>query len=71
MNDWHYDQGCAQYEIDNKLDSIAKYGADLTPTYPTVLDPLGVILKFNAASDVRCVDCRIGGRTNQKPPFWP
>jgi hypothetical protein len=73
VSDWHYGQDCAQYEIDNNLDSIAKYGADLTPTYATALSPaapLG-ILKFNAASDVRCVDCRIGGRTNQKPPFWP
>jgi len=38
--------------------------------YPTILDALGAIVKFNAASDVKCVDCTIG-RTNKKPPFWP
>jgi len=70
VSDWRFDQGCAQYEIDNHLDSIAKYGAELTPTYPTVLDAAGGVVKFNGASDVKCVDCRIG-RTNQKPPFWP
>jgi len=70
VSDWKYDPGCSNYEIDNNLDSIAKYASDLTPMYPTALDALGNILKFNAASDVKCVDCRIG-RTNQKPPFWP
>ena len=70
MSNWHYDPGCAQYEIDNQLDSIAKYGAELTPTYPTALDAFGGVVKFNAAIDVKCVDCRIG-RTNKKPPFWP
>jgi hypothetical protein len=70
VSDWHYDQGCGQYEIINQLDSIAKYGAELTPTYPTLLDPFGGIVKFNAANDVKCVDCTIG-RTNKKPPFWP
>ena len=70
VSDWKYDPGCSNYEIDNNLDSIAKYASDLTPMYPTALDALGNILKFNAASDVKCVDCRIG-RTNQKPSFWP
>jgi len=70
VSNWHYDPGCAQHEIDNQLDSIAKYGAELTPTYPTALDAFGGVVKFNAAIDVKCVDCRIG-RTNQKPPFWP
>jgi hypothetical protein len=70
VSDWKYDPGCSNYEIDNNLDSIAKYASELTPMYPTALDPLGNILKFNAASDVKCVDCRIG-RTNQKPSFWP
>jgi hypothetical protein len=70
VSDWKYDPGCSNYEIDNNLDSIAKYASGLTPMYPSALDALGNILKFKAASDVKCVDCRIG-RTNQKPPFWP
>jgi len=70
VSGWHYDPGCFQYEVDNNLDSIAVHGVDLTPTYPTMLDAMGNILKFYGATDVRCVDCRFG-RTNQKPPFWP
>ena len=70
VSNWNYDKGCVRYEIDNSLDSIAKYGAELTPMTPSALDPLGGILKFFATNDVKCVDCRIG-RTNQKPPFWP
>jgi hypothetical protein len=70
VSDWHYDHGCARYDLDANLDSIAKYGAELTPMWPSALDALGGILKFFATNDVKCVDCRIG-RTNKKPPFWP
>jgi hypothetical protein len=67
---WSYFQDCAQLEIDNNPDSITKHGADLTPTLPAKLSPLGGIVSFYAANDVRCVDCTLRG-TNQKPSFWP
>ena len=28
VSDWHYDPGCALYEVDNNLDSIALNGSD-------------------------------------------
>lgn len=67
---WFYNHGCTQVEIDNNLDSIAKYGADLVPTAPSALASTGAILKFLATHDEKCVDCTIG-RSNQKPIFWP
>jgi hypothetical protein len=67
---WNYDKGCVRYEIDNHLDSIAKYGAELTPMFPSAIAPTGFIIRFFATNDVKCVDCTIG-RTNQNPPFWP
>ena len=70
VNGWNYQTGCFQTIIDNKLDSIAKYGRDLYPTYPFALDALGTILQFYATYTENCVDCTVHG-TNQKPAFWP
>jgi len=70
VGSWNYVTGCFENEIDNLPDSIAKYGLGLSPTIPTLRTPFGAILKFNAAPEPDCVDCRIG-RTNQRPSFWP
>ena len=68
--DWNYNPYCYSIEIDNKADSIAKYGVYLMPTLPVLVDPAtGAIVTFNA-SEHRCVDCTLG-RTNVRPPFWP
>ena len=67
--DWNYDPGCVRIEIDNNLDSIAKYGADLLPATPSRLSSLGGIIAFYASTPP-CVDCTLKG-TNQKPDFWP
>jgi hypothetical protein len=70
VSGWNYQSGCYQTIIDNKLDSIAKYGRDLYPTVPFAISPLGDILQFYVTYNEDCVDCTIRG-INQKPFFWP
>jgi len=67
---WGYNPNCIQYVIDNDLDSINKYGADLYPTIPKELSTLGDVVTFYAANMESCVDCTTRG-VNRKPAFWP
>jgi len=66
---WNYDPGCFFIEIDNKPDSIIKYGVGLMPTAASKIDLVRGILSFYAAVPT-CVDCTLRG-INQKPDFWP
>ncbi|HKB45158.1 MAG TPA: DUF4249 domain-containing protein [Chitinophagaceae bacterium] len=67
--DWNYNAGCIAIEIDNNLDSIAKYGFDLIPTIPYKISGFA-ILTFFATDKIECVDCTTRG-IHQKPDFWP
>ena len=66
---WNFDPGCVFIEIDNKPDSIRKYGVDLMPTLVSKKDIIRGIVSFYA-SFPRCVDCTLRG-VHQKPDFWP
>lgn len=70
VDNWNYNPGCFEIEIDNIRDSLAKYGEIVVPTTPSLVSPFGMIIKSYATPDIKCVDCRIG-RLNQKPTFWP
>ena len=72
---WRYSPACQQNVIDNNVDSINKYGADLYPTVPlmVVLEPpplFEVVKTFYAANMESCIDCTTRG-VNKKPSFWP
>ena len=67
---WSYNPYCIQFVVDNNLDSIAKHGADLFPTVPKELSPLGSVVTFYAANEAPCMDCTTRG-VNRKPAFWP
>jgi hypothetical protein len=66
---WNYDPGCVFIEIDNKPDSIARYGNGLMPTLVSKKDIIRGIISF-FASTPQCVDCTLRG-IHQKPDFWP
>ena len=68
--DWNYNSGCIEIEIDNNLDSIAKYGFDLIPTIPRKIGMFGAIVSFFATDKPECMDCTTRG-IHQKPDFWP
>ncbi len=69
LPDWNYNADCVFIEIDNKKDSIARYGIGLMPTLVSKKDPFRGIISF-FASFPRCVDCTLRG-VHQKPDFWP
>jgi len=66
---WNYKMDCVFIEIDNKPDSIARYGVGLMPTLVSKKDPFHGIISF-FASTPQCVDCTLRG-VHQKPDFWP
>jgi len=67
---WGYGTACIQYVINNTVDDMNKYGAELYPTVPKTLDPLGNVQDFYAANMNSCIDCTTRG-VNKKPSFWP
>lgn len=67
---WGYSPACIQYLIDNDLNSINMNGAELYPTVPKDLSPLGAVVTFYAANSAPCMDCTTRG-SNRKPVFWP
>jgi len=66
---WNYNTPCKSIVISNNLDSINKYGQNLTPTIPFLSMGANVI-SFSAANSLFCVDCTVRG-TNIRPSFWP
>lgn len=69
VHDWKYTPGCSYITIDNKRDSIQKYGTGLIPVVPEMLGPFNSIITFTAAIPY-CVDCTLRG-SNVKPSYWP
>jgi uncharacterized protein DUF4249 len=68
---WNYTTTCQQYLINNTVNDINKFGADLYPTVANVIDPLsGNPVDFFAANMQTCMDCTTRG-VNHKPAFWP
>jgi Domain of unknown function (DUF4249) len=67
---WGYRTRCAFITIDNKPDSILKYGISLWPTVPFSIDPTGGIRSFFATPEENCIDCTLTG-SNTRPSFWP
>jgi Domain of unknown function (DUF4249) len=66
---WQYFQPCEELQIAN--DSLAVY---LQFNIPTIIWTEGADEDFRIlgtyAAPTLCVDCRIGGGRNVKPPFW-
>jgi Domain of unknown function (DUF4249) len=69
LPNWGYEQGCGYITIDNKSDSILKYGLGMIPTYVEKGSLFTGIVTFDAAPEI-CVDCEVRG-THIKPDFWP
>jgi len=66
---WNYNDGCAEYLLQNDPTELQTKAGGLFPTVPFQVTPVG-IGSFFATPDNNCMDCTFRG-SNVKPSFWP
>lgn len=66
---WNYNDGCAQYLLQNNPNALGFKAGGLFPTVPYQATPAGII-SFYATPDANCLDCTFRG-SKVKPAFWP
>ncbi|MEO8820127.1 MAG: DUF4249 domain-containing protein [Ginsengibacter sp.] len=66
---WNYNDGCAQFLLQNDPDALGFKAGGLFPTVPLAVTRDGII-SFFATTDQNCLDCTFRG-SKVKPTFWP
>ncbi len=67
---WNYNDGCANYLLQNNAAELKEKAGGLFPTVPFEVTYTGRIISFYATTDINCQDCTLRG-SNVKPAFWP